>query len=34
MHKAPLKVAKRAPIRTVPKTGISNNRSGKTYKLP
>ena len=29
MHTDPLKVAKRAPIRTVPKTGISNNRSGK-----
>lgn len=29
MHKTPLKVAKQAPIRTVPKTGISNNRSGK-----
>lgn len=29
MHKTPLKVAKQVPIRTVPKTGISNNRSGK-----
>lgn len=29
MHTDPLKVAKQAPIRTVPKTGISNNRSGK-----
>lgn len=34
MHTDPLKVAKQVPIRTVPKTGISNNRSGKTYKLP